>query len=429
MAAFIFVGSHIWKCSTLPISCEITIPHSKRIVQTNNNFFHGCSQRLYSKCDILSGARNRKRSRNMGWFMAAAPIEMNERDEDDEKANVNRPYASPTDDAESTCANQNKDINSGQGAGEGEDVEDDKSDSADGNDDDACKRSDRNPMGELNENEVESREARVNEQQGSRSEEEQKEKNQDEDAGCSRAEQEERMRQKQQTESKWTAPKSGGNGNKGVPKREEKKVATAPWSGKTQEHTADNRSPRRGPGMSLRASSPLGAVDLWAPWLPFPFSKCCGSSRWSSGPYCWLDELDFLAPSYSISSYSNPWDYFSSRFPETRLHEDPSRKEYTLVIEGPGFDNDDIEVFVKHRTVYVRGGWNNEHGTELLGGRCRTLLSRRFSRSFKISNDVDVDRIHARVKHGIIYVHMPKEGMDHDNEKGDCGKKIDIQQD
>ena len=80
---------------------------------------------------------------------------------------------------------------------------------------------------------------------------------------------------------------------------------------------------------------------------------------------------------------------------------------FTVVADLPGADEKSVEATVQNRVLTIEG-WSRPEkpqGHEELG---REFGGGRYRRDFTLPDQVDTDRIQARVKHGVLTVTIPK---------------------
>lgn len=104
------------------------------------------------------------------------------------------------------------------------------------------------------------------------------------------------------------------------------------------------------------------------------------------------------------------------RLPSTNISETDDAFVFTL--EMPGVKKNEIEVTLEGDVLTVKGG--NTTKTESKGVLRREIRSTRFERSFTVGNDVDREKIKAKLEDGILTVTLPKAAER-------LGRKIDIQ--
>ncbi len=85
-------------------------------------------------------------------------------------------------------------------------------------------------------------------------------------------------------------------------------------------------------------------------------------------------------------------------------------KEYRIVAELPGIEEDRVDVSVVDHTLILSGEKREEHAEKTADGR--VVRSERFHgtfrRSFPLPEDADVDHITAESERGLLTVRIPK---------------------
>ncbi len=83
-------------------------------------------------------------------------------------------------------------------------------------------------------------------------------------------------------------------------------------------------------------------------------------------------------------------------------------KGYELTADLPGMQDKDVDVSVSNDVLTITGKRSYEREND---GRNVHLNERgfgRFKRSFSLPDDVDQDHIQARLKNGVLEIHLPK---------------------
>jgi len=101
-----------------------------------------------------------------------------------------------------------------------------------------------------------------------------------------------------------------------------------------------------------------------------------------------------------------------------RLEEEPffaprvdiaeNEKEYKLKAEVPGYAPDEVKVELENGRLRLRAEHKEEKEEEKENYRLRERRYGSFVRSFTLPEDVDVDKIEAAAKDGILTVTIPK---------------------
>ena len=125
-------------------------------------------------------------------------------------------------------------------------------------------------------------------------------------------------------------------------------------------------------------------------------------------------------PSSFLSAF-NDWDHLVDEFfgrdgqygvssmgyPLVDIKEEKER--YLLEAELPGFAEKDVEIKVNDRTLTVSSAKEEEKQSGSEGAwLLRERSSRVFKRSFSMPRDVDLEKIQASFKDGLLTVSLPK---------------------
>ena len=81
---------------------------------------------------------------------------------------------------------------------------------------------------------------------------------------------------------------------------------------------------------------------------------------------------------------------------------------FRLVLEAPGFGEDDLEVRVEGRSLRVSGRRSREREEDGARYWIRERSFGRFERIFTLPDTVDPDRVEATYHDGVLEIHMPK---------------------
>ncbi len=76
-----------------------------------------------------------------------------------------------------------------------------------------------------------------------------------------------------------------------------------------------------------------------------------------------------------------------------------------VLADLPGVTNDDVDIQVEDYLLTIKGKTSYSPNPDLIHDEFRLL---NFFRQFKLGNEVDQERISARVKNGVLTVNLPK---------------------
>ncbi len=77
---------------------------------------------------------------------------------------------------------------------------------------------------------------------------------------------------------------------------------------------------------------------------------------------------------------------------------------YVLVTAVPGLSADDLSIQVLENLVRIEGEYATSDGEHLL----RELPEGKFIRTLRLPNDVDAEKVEAKIKDGILTLSLPK---------------------
>lgn len=124
-----------------------------------------------------------------------------------------------------------------------------------------------------------------------------------------------------------------------------------------------------------------------------------------------MDQLfDSLSRSFGFSDFKIPTIEMPSRagIADVRFEVSESDKAVEVSAEAPGLDTDDFEITLSEGTLTVRGQKRDKREQK---GKDFFVSERRygsFSRSFRLPDSVDEDKISANFDKGVLSIHLPK---------------------
>ena len=130
--------------------------------------------------------------------------------------------------------------------------------------------------------------------------------------------------------------------------------------------------------------------------------------RWQPGQHMYWNlqrEMDRVMNSAitrrRVSSVDRDW------MPDVDVEE--RENEYAVSIDIPGVDKKDVKVTVEGNVLTIAGERNYER-TEDEDGTCYCSERRfgSFSRSFSLSKKIDIEKITAKHKNGVLTINLPK---------------------
>lgn len=97
-------------------------------------------------------------------------------------------------------------------------------------------------------------------------------------------------------------------------------------------------------------------------------------------------------------------------------------KEYVVYADLPGVKAEDVQVELNGNNLTIKGerrSEKEEKGKNFYRSECKTG---RFYRQFSLPESVDSNKIVAKVKHGVLVLHLPK------IEAGKLSRKVEVRQ-
>lgn len=86
------------------------------------------------------------------------------------------------------------------------------------------------------------------------------------------------------------------------------------------------------------------------------------------------------------------------------LNRKETKKSYTICVNMPGFDSENIAVEVDHDNLIVSGNMEKEECN--LSGE--SIEERSFYQTIALPADANTDKIKCKYKHGVLIIHVPK---------------------
>jgi len=111
---------------------------------------------------------------------------------------------------------------------------------------------------------------------------------------------------------------------------------------------------------------------------------------------------DFCYPSASGQEDSGVWNWN----PAADIYE--TDDNIVIKAELPGIDKKDIAVDVKNRVLTLKGEHSSEDETKEDNYYRRERRHGRFERAFTLPTEVDLDKIKADYKDGVLKIEIPK---------------------
>ena len=142
--------------------------------------------------------------------------------------------------------------------------------------------------------------------------------------------------------------------------------------------------------------SPLDSMESWLEQMSEQFETA--ADRWGTGLEPWTQDLDL--PHIDVAE---------------------AEAAYTIVADIPGYDTDDIEVYVTDRTLAIEA----ERRDELVESDANYIQQERshqsLSRRITLPSDTDTEAITASMTDGVLTITVPRV------ESLDSGHQIEIE--
>jgi len=110
---------------------------------------------------------------------------------------------------------------------------------------------------------------------------------------------------------------------------------------------------------------------------------------------------------------------FMSRWPN--LEVDETDNEYRVTAEIPGMEEKDINLSLRDNMLLISGEKRGESEQDNKNRRVSERFYGRFERVIPFESEIDVDKVAAKFKSGVLTVILPKNAKAHDK-----GRKIQI---
>ena len=82
--------------------------------------------------------------------------------------------------------------------------------------------------------------------------------------------------------------------------------------------------------------------------------------------------------------------------------------EFRIVLDMPGIKTEDLDISVENQLLAVKAERKSDIPEEFQSRRRERAGNAAFSRSFKLSNAVDIDNISAKLEDGVLQLVLPK---------------------
>jgi len=96
---------------------------------------------------------------------------------------------------------------------------------------------------------------------------------------------------------------------------------------------------------------------------------------------------------------------FVRSYPVLNIWED--KDKLYLEAELPGFSMDDLEIFIEDNVLTIKGERKAPESEDITWHRCERSFGT-FSRTFGLPDDVDSEKVEARLRNGILLIELPR---------------------
>jgi len=115
-----------------------------------------------------------------------------------------------------------------------------------------------------------------------------------------------------------------------------------------------------------------------------------------------------LSPTRLLDTLWEPFSFepFAGEIAPVDLKE--TDKEYTLKVELPGLEKDDLKISLDQNVLTISGEKKEEEMKEDESFHRKEIRHGWFERSFNLPGNIDESRIKAKMKNGILTIRIPK---------------------
>jgi HSP20 family protein len=111
----------------------------------------------------------------------------------------------------------------------------------------------------------------------------------------------------------------------------------------------------------------------------------------------------------ALSRWTRDWDSFFGEMNETGIRVDVRQDGDDLVIHAdvPGLSREDIDITVENNVLTVSGSYNKESEEENARYHIRERRHGSFSRSFRLPQSADGEKVEASLTNGVLTLRVP----------------------
>lgn len=128
----------------------------------------------------------------------------------------------------------------------------------------------------------------------------------------------------------------------------------------------------------------------------------------------------FYMPSFFDDDFLPVFNSSTSSMPAVNIREDD--KQYLLDLAVPGMEKKDLKIDIEEDVLTVSSETKNETEKDSDGYKRKEFSYSAFCRSFQIPENVNIDKIEANYKDGVLSVSLPKM----EEEKNKVSKQVKI---
>ena len=152
--------------------------------------------------------------------------------------------------------------------------------------------------------------------------------------------------------------------------------------------------------MGDKPSTPTSSMQMWRPFENLRREVDRLFEDFSTGPF----RLPFRRPAFDVEPFWAPESWVAVPAVDFVEHGDA----FEMTAEMPGLDEKNVEVKVANGVLTVKGEKTEEKEEKERGFHLRERRFGTFERSFRVSDTVDLDKIEASFRQGVLTVKMPK---------------------
>jgi HSP20 family protein len=128
-----------------------------------------------------------------------------------------------------------------------------------------------------------------------------------------------------------------------------------------------------------------------------------------SDPFNALSQFQQTLDTFRTSGWLGSGPSASGAFPPINIFR--QGEDLVAIAEVPGIKKSDVEIQVRGRTIRIAGNKNVGYGESASLHR-RERMAGRFDRAFTVPVDIDVDKVKAECRDGILALYLPRAERD-----------------